>query len=283
MNKLLSSLALAGLAGTAFAAGNVDGLTVKAKVDFESEYVFRGKEHSDKNLQTTVVAEYALPTADAAIYGGVFMMSPIDQAANELISFLGAKTEYEKYMFELGYSHYAYPNRALTGGTGTGGTINPVNNRAVYSDSNEVSFGVSTSAFKEVFTPSAYIHYNFDLKQTTYEVAARKIIDGETFGASGFELSFAAFVGYVQSGRYNGDQVAAGVEQWGNDYGYLGGSANIAYNVSNTAKVGAGVRYTWNNDGDDNDAGPLAGDVTNRLSGNTSENFWYGIWAEFKY
>lgn len=38
-----------------------DGLSVRAKVDFESQAVFRGKEHSDENVQTKVVGEYALP------------------------------------------------------------------------------------------------------------------------------------------------------------------------------------------------------------------------------
>ncbi len=277
MNKLLSTLALAGLTGTAFAAGNVDGLTVKAKVDFESQYIVRGKEHSDKNLQTKVVAEYALPAADAAIYGGVFMMSPIEQAANELVTFLGAKTEYEKFVFEAGYSHYARPNRALTRVTTPGGAADIGNNDFAYSDSNEVSIGTSYLGMRDVFTPSAYIHYNFDLKQTTYEAALRRSFNGDDFGAAGFEVIVAGFAGYVQADRANGDQRTRGVTiaDFKNDYGYLGASVDVAYAVSNTAKVGAGARYAWNSDGNEDSLG--------RLNGNTDENFWYGLWAEFKY
>lgn len=277
MKKLLSSLALAGLAGSAFAAGNVDGLTVKAKVDFESEYIFRGKEHSDSNLQTKVQAEYALPAADAALYAGVFMMSPVAQVSNEVISFLGAKTMYEGYLFEAGYTHYSYANRnsdaAYNPGT-NGGDYIAANNRGHYSDTNEVSFGVGTE-IKEIATVSGYIHYNFDLQQTTYEAAARRAFKGEDIGAAGFELIVAGFYGYVQANQENGDQREGTTAAYKNDYGYIGASADIAYAVSNTAKVGTGVRYAYNNDGNEDSLG--------RNSANTDENFWYGIWAEFKY
>ena len=268
MNKLLSSLALAGIAGTAFAAGNVDGLTVKAKVDFESEYIFRGKEHSDKNTQTKVIGEYALPASDAAIYAGAFMMSPIDQAANETALFTGVKTQWEKYLFEAGYTYYSRPNARYSRFAATGAR-DLGNNDYGYVDSNEISVGVATSQFKELFTPSFYIHYNFDLKQTAYEAAIRRSFNGDEFGAAGFEVIVSAFAGYVQAERANGYDVTP----WANDYGYVGGSVDLAYAVSNTAKVGAGVRYAWNSDGNE--------DVMN--AANTDENFWYGIWAEFKY
>jgi len=71
-DPLPSPIALAGLAGASFAHAEIEGLSIKAKVDFESEYVFRGKEHSDKNVQTKVVGEYALPVsgANASVYAG---------------------------------------------------------------------------------------------------------------------------------------------------------------------------------------------------------------------
>lgn len=287
MNKILSTLALAGIAGSSLALAEVDGLSIKAKVDFEEQYVFRGKEHSDENIQTKVVGEYQLPLggANASIYGGAFLMSPLTQAANEADLFFGAKTEVEKFLLDAGYTYYGYPNRADTNGTGKGGTINPVNNRAIYSDSSELSFGAAYSGMKDIATPSLYFHYNIDLQQLTTEAALRRSFKGDEFGIAGFELILAGFVGFVDADAYNGDQRAPGVEKWSNAYTYWGGSADVAYNVTNAAKVGVGIRYTHNNDGTSSDAGALAGDAagTSRLAGNTQDNFWYGIWAEFRY
>ena len=283
MNKILSTLALAGLAGASLAHAELEGLSIKGKVDFESQYIFRGKEHSDDNVQTKVVGEYQLPIggANASIYAGAFLMSPLTQSANEGDIFVGAKTEIEKFLLDAGYTYYGYPNRATSGGTGLGGTINPVNNRAIYSDSNEVSLGVAYSGFKDIATPSLYFHYNFDLQQLTTEAALRRSFKGDEFGIAGFELILAGFLGFVDANQYNGDQRASTVEQWRNGYTYVGGSVDVAYNVTNAAKVGVSVRYTYNNDG--KDGGALGGDTTARLAGNTESNFWYGIWAEFRY
>jgi hypothetical protein len=289
MNKFLTTLALAGLAGASFAHAEIEGLSVKAKIDFESEFIFRGKEHSDENVQTKVVAEYALPVSgvNASLYAGAFLMSPITQAANASALTLGAKTEVEKFLIDGGYTYYGYPNRKTSGGTGAGGNAGSQtvlgypgdnsagNNSPIYSDSNEIFLGTAYAGFKDIATPSLYFNYNVDLKQLTTEAAVRRSFKGDEFGIAGAELIFAGFAGYVDSRQYNGDQRASTVANWINSYGYLGGSVDVAYNVTNSAKVGTGIRYTYNNDGDGNDEA--------RLNGNTSENFYYGIWAEFRY
>lgn len=288
MNKILTTLALAGLAGASFAHAEVDGLSVKAKVDFESEYIFRGKEHSDENVQTKVVAEYALPTSgvSASIYAGAFLMSPVTQAANESALFLGAKTEVEKFLIDGGYTYYSYANRKSDFGyvTTAGGQTVASNNRAHYTDSSELSLGGAYAGFKDIATPSLYFHYNIDLQQLTTEAAVRRSFKGDEIGIAGVELILAGFAGYVDARQYNGDQRASGVQNWINAYAYLGGSVDVAYNVTNSAKIGTGIRYTYNNDGDGNDAGPLAGQPgVSRLEGNSNSNFYYGIWAEFRY
>jgi hypothetical protein len=290
MNKILTTLALAGLAGASFAHAEIDGLSVKAKVDFESEYIFRGKEHSDENVQTKVVAEYALPTSgvNASIYAGAFLMSPLTQAANASALTLGAKTEVEKFLIDGGYTYYGQPNRKSSGGTGIGGAaggqFNGIpgysdnsegNNNPIYSDSNEFFIGTAYAGMKDICTPSLYLNYNVDLKQLTTEAAVRRSFKGDEIGIAGAELILAGFVGYVDAQQYNGDQLSPGVSQWENAYGYIGGSVDVAYNITNSAKVGTGLRYTWNTDGDGNDE--------IRLTGNSDTNFYYGIWAEFRY
>lgn len=286
MKKILSTLALAGLAGSSLAFAEIDGLNIKAKVGFESEYIFRGKEHSDENVQTKVQAEYALPVQGigASVYAGAFLMSPLTQAANEADLFTGVKTEIEKFQLEAGYTYYGYPNRNGSTGFTQGGAVNPATNRAVYTDSHEISVGAAYSGMADIVTPSLYFHYNFDLEQLTTEAALRRSFKGDTIGIAGAELIVAGFAGYVDARAYNGDN-RQGVEQWMNSYAYIGTSVDVAYSITNASKVGIGLRYTWNTDGDYNDAGALAGDASglSRLDGNTSTNFWYGIWAEFRY
>lgn len=286
MNKILTTLALAGLAGASFAHADLEGFTVKAKVDFESEYIFRGKEHSDENIQTKVVAEYFLPVSgmDASIYAGAFLMSPLTQADNASALTLGAQTTVEDFRIDGGYTYYGYPNRKNANGTGIGGTISTINNRAIYSDSNEIYIGTAYNGWKQYFTPSIYFNYNVDLQQLATEAALRRSFKGDEYGIAGAELILAGFVGYLQADGYNGDQRAAGVEKWKNGYAYIGGSVDVAYNVTNSAKIGAGVRYTYNNDGKGTDSIPLGGQPgVSRLEGNTESNFYYGVWAEFRY
>lgn len=286
MKKILTTIALSGLAGASI-ANAFDGLTLKGRVGFENEYIYRGKEHSQENIQTKVVGEYALPVAGGglAIYGGAFLMSPLTQSSNEAILFTGLKTQIEDFIIEGGYTYYGYPNRNSTYSVANvGGAIDPRNNRAIYSDSNEINIAAAYNGFSDVVTPSLSVAYNFELEQLTAEVALRRNFDlGQLIGANGFEISLAAYAGYLDSRRYNGNQRAAGIERWYNAYAYAGGTADIAYNINPGAKVGVGVRYAYNNDGKGEDSTPLGGDNVNRLAGNTSHNVYYGVWAEFRY
>lgn len=281
MNKILSTLALAGLAGASIATAAtdsaIDGLSVKAKVGYENEYIFRGKEHSADNIQTRVVGEYALPIqgANAGIYAGGFLMSPLTETANAAEVFVGAKTEIEKTLIDVGYTYYGFPNNSTVNAGAPGGSINTINNRAVYNGSNEIKVGAAFGQFKDILTPSLYFYYDFNLQQLTTEVAVRRTFRGDDYGINGVELILAGYFGYVSANQYNGSQLSPGIAQWSNAYGYVGGSADIAYNVTSAAKVGLGIRYAYNNDGDASD------DI--RLSGNTESNFYYGVWAEFRY
>lgn len=288
MKKILTTIALSGLAGASL-ANAFDGLSIKGKVGFESEYIMRGKEHSKENVQTKVIGEYVLPVSGAglSVYAGAFLMSPVTEASNEGILFTGIKTQLDSFIIDAGYTYYGYPNRNKTrdGFGNVGGSINPTNNRAVYTDSNEINIAAAYKGFEEILTPSVSVAYNFNLQQLTTEFAITRSFDLGQFGINGFEINLAAYAGYVDARRYNGDNRQNGVERWYNGYAYVGGTADLAYNISPSAKVGVGIRYAHNNDGTGDDATPLAGDPNgvSRLAGNTSHNLYYGVWAEFRY
>lgn len=279
MKKIISTLALAGIAGSSAALADtsaLDGISLKAKIGYENEYVLRGKEHSADNIQTRVAGEYQLPVqgANVGIYAGAFLMSPLTEAANSSIIFTGVKTQIDKTLFDVGYNYYGYPNASKNNGPLTGGAQNPANNRPVYSDSNEIYVGATFGQWQDIVTPSIYFYYDFDLQQLTTELAVKRTFKGDDYGIAGAELILSGFYGYAQAGQANGDQRLAN-PLWKNGYGYFGGTADIAYNVTAAAKVGVGIRYTYNNDG--------TGKNNAMVAGNTESNLYYGVWAEFRY
>lgn len=270
------------------------GLAVNAQVATESEYIYRGKEHSDFNFQTNIRAEYTVPLPvgglGLAVYGGTFSMQPVTQAANQLDFTLGAKLEYEAFTFDLGWIYHSFPNKNTVAHNWWGSPIPPIpgptggfqdsiTNRPDYNRSNEFVLGLHTNLDGAILGDSrlgtrlsAFLYYDVNLEQFTYELdIARTFVLPMDPRAS---LTLKGFAGYVEAHRANGDQRAPGLVKWRNDYGYLGLYADIAYRLSEFTHVGTGIRYAWNSDGK-SDLGYLAG--------NTTSNLWWGLWFRFDY
>jgi hypothetical protein len=251
-------------------------VSVKAKVGSESEYVFRGKEHSDFNLQTRVNLEYQLPTTSigSAIYGNIFSMNPVTQSANLADFSLGGKIVYNDILFDAGWIFHSFPNQNDLHWPLPGGVQNEVTNRAIYNRSNELFLSIGTDY--QGTKLAAWAYYDINLEQLTLEANASRAF---SFPATlpGVELVVSAYAGYSSAHAANGDQRAEGVEKWRNDYGYIGGAADVTYHVSEYTTIGTGIRYAWNSDG--------KGDTVHNqnLLGNTTSNLWWGLWLRFAY
>ncbi|MDR1498301.1 MAG: hypothetical protein LBS59_07850 [Puniceicoccales bacterium] len=249
-------------------------ISVKARVGSESEYVFRGKEHSDFNLQTRVNLEYQLPSTrvGSSIYGNIFSMNPVTQSANLADFSLGSKLVYNDFLFDFGWIYHSFPNQNDLHWGIPGGAPNPITNRAIYNRSNELFLSAGTDY--QGTKIAAWAYYDFNLEQLTLEANASRAF---SFPAvlPGIEFVLSAYAGYVSAHAANADQRDAGIPKWRNDYGYIGGSVDLTYNVSEYTTIGVGVRYAWNSDGSWRDE--------LRLVGNTSDNLWWGFWLRFAY
>ncbi len=262
MKTTLAAITLASLsAGALFAQNGIDNLEIKGDVGYEGEYISRGKEHSDGNMQVNVKTGYSIPgmgETSPLLYANLFAMLPVAQHYNQVDWTLGAKASYEAFTFDIGYTLHTYPNNDSFAPAET--------NRGDYNRSNEVFIGASTSQY-EWFTPKAYIYYDFNLQQVTYEAMLTRRVEGQDLGLSP-DLAFdlAAYIGYLSARRYDGDQGAAKVR---NGYAYAGLSADVVYRIAPNANVSLGMRYAWNNDGEHGN--------------NTEKNLWWGTKVTFAY
>ncbi|MDR2512319.1 MAG: hypothetical protein LBD01_00720 [Puniceicoccales bacterium] len=250
-------------------------LSIDARLAAESEYVYRGKEHSDFNLQSRLNLEYALPTTGVgtAITADVFSMNPIEELANQLDVSLGAKVVYNDFLFRARWVYHTFPNQNRLSDLPSGGEQYVSANRPVYNRSNELYLGVGSQIQDSGVWIEGGVYYDINCSQLTYELNLGRDF---TFRAiPNFMLSLSGFAGYVNATAYNGDQRGESVGKWRNDYAYLGASADISYRVNEFSSLGVGIRYAWNNDGNGND--------TPNLEGNTRSNVWWGFWAKFSY
>ncbi|MDR2863623.1 MAG: hypothetical protein LBV54_07110 [Puniceicoccales bacterium] len=270
----------------------LSSLALQAKTGVESQWVYRGKEHSDLNTQTQVRGEYTLPPliSNLGFYldGGVFAMLPIEQSACELTFNLGGKIAYENFSLLLGWNYYTFPNKndvrhnfAAGGWTGgpTGGYQDSITNRPDYNRSQEVfiGLGVDFGGFYPMLrglSAAVYAYYDLNLKQSTFEADITYRYEPSFLPRAA--LTAQVFAGYLTADAANGDQRAPGMPKWHNAYAYAGASIDLSYRLPNGfTEIGGGVRYGWNSDGSGKD------DI--RLSGNTKDNFWWGAWVKFSY
>jgi len=279
MKKTITALAVAAFGVSAFAqtaeTSTENDFVIGAKFDFESRYVSDGKRHVNENTQTTLSFKYFVPSSSEISftpYADFFWMSPTDNERNgETLSNEGSLTVGSEVAIgetaglDFGYKFTGWNDRASAKGM----------NRAGVNRTNEIFFGLNKTISlidgneDGDIKGTACIRYNFKLNQIAYELGVEKSFSFDDFG-----LRLAAVYGYLDANKATGDQRAAGVPKMHNDYGYVAVSADISYRINSGTDVGLGVRYAYNNDGDDefyvNDD-------------NCSDSLWWGAWINFRY
>lgn len=282
MKKIITAIAIAAFGATAYAqeaavtqpAPEKD-FVIGAKFDFESCYVTGGKRIVNENTQTTISFKYFVPqSSDIGItpYAELFWMSPTDNerkghSLSDEGSFkIGSEiTVGEDSGIDFGYKFTGWSDRESSAGM----------NRADLNRDNSIYLGVShvftlSEDIEEAnFTGFAYVYYDFNCEQITYEIGVKKSVsfDELTFSA-------AATYGYVDANKANGDQRRTGTIDGDNDYGYIAFSVDATYQINSGTDIGIGGRYAYNNDGDDEPG--FNGD-------NKDSTFWWGVWINFRY
>lgn len=282
MKNIITVLAVSAFGVTAFAqqapVQPVESpLAVSAKFGFESRYIKDGKRHVNENTQTNISLKYfsgASFSSDTEItpYVNFFWMSPTNNerkglpVSDEGILTLGSEFAIgDELMLDMGYTYTGWNDR--------GSAV--AMNRAYINRSNELFVGLSKyfpllgDSEESMVKGSAYVRYDWNLEQLSYELSLEKNIELD----DGMGLRLAATYGYIDANKATGDQRPAGIPKEGNDYGYVALSADLSYQINEGTDVGIGARYAYNNDGDD--------ELWN--DDNNSSNLWWGAWINFRY
>jgi len=258
MKNTLTALALAvftaGIAHAQTAPAPVavptSDISVSGRFSWEAKNVFRGKERSSTNglIQSTVTVESAIPGfAGVSAYLSYYNADSFERTIN-----LGGRTDLNGVgTIDFGVSRTLSVNSATATLAGQGFTR--------IDNSREIYVGVvqKPGAFVKA---SAFLYYNTDLKQTNFVVAASKDFEGKNLGVPGFDLETKAYLGLADSKVTNYDVA--------NSYVYLGASADVTRAIGTGAKVGLGVNWAYNTDGQ---------------AATSGSNVWLKAYANFKF
>lgn len=205
-------------------------ISVSGRFSWEAKNVFRGKERSstDGLIQSTVTVESAVPGfAGVSAYVSYFNADNFERTLN-----IGGRTDLNGVgTIDFGVSRTSNSTTVAT--LASKGFTRIDNSRELY-------VGVSQKPGSFV-RASAFLYYNTDLKQTNLVVAGSKDYEGKNLGIPGFDLETKAYVGLADS-KASSHDVA-------NSYIYLGASADVTRAIGTGAKVGLGVNWAYNTDG----------------------------------
>ncbi len=244
MKNTLTALALAvftaGIAQAQTAAGAsasitktpVADLSVSGKFAWAGKNVYLGKQRSDEAglIQSTVTVEGSVPGfAGVSAYVSYYNADNFERSIN-----IGGKTDWTN----VGTADFGV-SRTNTAGQNAGAATLALKGYTQADSGREVYVGVTAKAF--ALAPSAYLYYNTDLKQANLVVSAQKTFEGKDLGVPGFELETRAYLGLVDSKASRTDVA--------NSYVYFGASADLVRQIGAGAKVGLGLSYAYNTDG----------------------------------
>jgi len=227
-------------------------ISVSGRFSWDAKNVFRGKERSstDGLIQSTVTVESAVPGfAGVSAYVSYFNADNFERTLN-----IGGRTDLNGVgTIDFGVSRTSNSTTVAT--LASKGFTRIDNSRELY-------VGVSQKPGSFV-RASAFLYYNTDLKQTNLVVAGSKDYEGKNLGIPGFDLETKAYVGLADSKNTvsSGGDVA-------NSYIYVGASADVTRAIGTGAKVGLGVNWAYNTDGQAQTAG---------------KTVWLKAYANFKF
>lgn len=205
-------------------------ISVSGRFSWEAKNVFRGKERSstDGLIQSTVSVESAVPGfAGVSAYVSYFNADNFERTLN-----IGGRTDLNGVgTIEFGVSR---TSNSTAVATLAGNGFTRINN------SREFYVGIAQKPGSFI-RASAFFYYNTDLKQTNLVVAGSKDFEGKNLGIPGFDLETKAYVGLVDAGNSSYDVA--------NSYIYVGASADVTRAIGTGAKVGLGLNWTYNTDG----------------------------------
>ena len=219
-----------------------------ATVDYESEFIFRGKQLAGPVVCPEVDVSYEIGSGFSSYIGwwGCYSTNGGGYGENDL--YAGLNYSIDNFTIDFGYTVYTYSGAATS----------------EYPNEHELKLIVSydTSEYLGDFAicPYAAAYYNITYSGTviegglSYSAPITKWLIGENWAS----IDLAAYVGYAD---YRGGMSDNG------GYVYVGTSADISFAITEYWSMSAGVRYACNND-DDGGFSAIAG---------KENNVWFGV------
>ena len=272
MKKTILTVALvATLASRAFAQGNataapaaaapaapsspLSDLTVSASMDYESQYIFRGKKVTNGAFQPS--AQFGYPIYGGSLYVGAWTSQPLGHAGGGAAAIPGPNQHNEIDLFggytypldmitkslgvDVGYMYYWYPDASAAG--------------SIYgtSDNQEIHLGFTYDTSNVIpvnLSPTLYFYHDFVLDQNDVEFGLSYTWDLSSLtGVKGVTLVPSATLGWLGAHNSFGQVFFPGGAHWRNSYTYYKVQLNLNYQLNSWAQAFIGVRYSGNNDG----------------------------------
>ena len=239
---------------------------VSAAVGYESEYIFRAEQKADHSIQPKV--EFSYPVLGFDVYAGSWMNFPVKrggvgsfQQLSEIDLYGGANYSFKSFNLDMGYIYYWYTDTPY-----------------YMSNNSEVYVGLSMDTASYLgginINPSVYYYYNFELEQHVIEASiGYEVPIGEmTLGMRRLTLPIRIYGGWLTADRRNGNQ--SGGEDWSNSYFYVGGTADLAYALTDFCTISGGVRYSYLTE--------KSADMRyNYTVGGHDQHLWFGAKVDF--
>lgn len=273
----------------AAASSPLSDLTIQATMDYESQYIFRGKKVTNQAFQPS--AQLGYPVYGGSVYAGIWTSNPIGHAGGGAGAPGGTVPGPNQHNEIDLYGGYTYPLDILTKGLSVDvGYMYywypDVSGLNITSDNQEVHIGFTydtTSVLSGInINPSIFYYRDFVLDQNDVELGFSYTWDMSSLtSVKGLSLVPSATVGWL-SGTNELGQVAlpappANIGQhWRNSYTYYSLHLDLNYKINDWATAFIGVRYAGNNDGN----GAIPGGGTAQSPG-SKNSIWGG--AGFKF
>ncbi len=225
-------------------------LSLRGSFAWDSKNVYRGMERSsDLGLvQSALTLEYNVPGfSGVSVYGNFYNADTFERTYT-----FGAKTDSSFGTLDVGIQRSTAANAHSISASGY----------SQLTSDREIYAGLTLSNAN--FKPSAYLYYSLDQKQYVLEAAGSKTFAGANVGLAGYDIETKAYAGFLNASK--AVKVSGSTSK--NAYLYLGASADVTRAVGQGAKLGAGISYAYNTDGQPKTGG---------------SSVWYRVFATFKF
>jgi hypothetical protein len=286
MNKsiLVLSLALAlapSVHAQTAAPSPLKDLSVSGAMDYESQYVFRGKKVTNSAFQPSVNLGY--PVYGGTLNAYMWTSQPIgtrgtSNSADEIDS--GLFYTYPLAMLlpglstDIGYQYYWYPEANGVTPANFPNSVNVDRTNEVH-----VGFNYDTTSILAGYNinPSFYYYHDFNLDGEVVQGGLSYTWDiSNSIGLAGTSIVPSVQVGWDHQNRSFGDELPAGIANERNGYTYWLLSLEGDYKINSFATAFAGFRYSGNNDGTKTNAftwDPQGGGTKNSIWGGAGIRF----------